>query len=88
MPNGVLTKVCWRRTTFLTIWNYCVSIERTSKPKVLRLPNLKKAYQIKDNQWCWTLVVDGTAATLEPVRLQFCQVWTNAEDLFVQLLEE
>ena len=56
---------------FLIIWNYCVSIERTSKPKVLKLPNLKKAYQIKDNQWCWTLVVDGTVATFEPARLQF-----------------
>ena len=72
----------------LTTWNYCESIERTSKSRAPKLPDLKKAYQIKDNQWCWTLVVDGTAATLEPVRLQFCQAWTNVEDLFVQLLEE
>ena len=52
------------------------------------LPHQKKAYQLKDNQWRWALVVDGTVATIEPVRLQFCQARTDVEDLFVQLLEE
>ena len=56
--------------------------------KALTLPNQKKVCQLKGNLWRWALVVDGTVAAIEPVRLQFCQVWTDVEDLFVQLLEE